>query len=133
MRPELAARASALALILFPLAVWLGEGRIENRYLVAILLALIALRLALAAFARRRRLWAAIAALALAGALVCALLPWSFPVPLRYYPVAIGGAFAALFLFSSLSARPLVERIARLSDPDLQAAAIAYCRRLNWL
>ncbi|MGH8427299.1 MAG: hypothetical protein ACRES7_04860 [Gammaproteobacteria bacterium] len=133
MRPEFATRASAAALLCFPLAVWFGEGRLENRFLVAILLGLISLRLSLGAIAVHRKLLFAGAALAAAGALVCALVPWPEPVPVRYYPVAINGAIAAVFLGSFLTPRPLVERIARLSEPDLPPQGLAYCRRLNWI
>lgn len=125
-------RAAGLALLAFPLAVWLGHGRVPDRILAALLLALLALRVAAAAVVRRSRLLAAAVAALGAGALACGLIPWPGRVPVRYYPVVVSGAIAAAFLASLATSRPLVERIARLTEPVLPPQGIAYCRRLTW-
>jgi uncharacterized membrane protein len=129
---RLPARAAGLALLAFPLAVWLGHGRLPDRLLAALLLVLLAARFAAAAFLRRSRVLAAAATALAAAAAGCALLPWSGQVPIRYYPVVVSGGIAAVFLGSLATARPLVERIARLTEPALPPQGVAYCRRLTW-
>lgn len=122
----------ALSWLACPLLILLGLRFAEPRH-VAITLALCLLlgrgreaaRL-LAGFSRAWRL-ALAALLLLAGA---AALNNSEAL-LRLYPVAMN--FGTLTLFGlSLQAPPsMIERFARLTEPDLSAAAVHYTRRLT--
>lgn len=49
---------------------------------------------------------------------------------LRITPFAVSLTFIALFAFS-LRGTPLIERFARLQEPDLSTEKIAYCRNLT--
>lgn len=50
---------------------------------------------------------------------------------LLFYPVVVNAAMLAVFGGSLWSTMPLVERLARLRDPDLPPAAIRYTRRVT--
>lgn len=50
---------------------------------------------------------------------------------LRWYPVLISGFMLTLFGLSLLRGMPMVERMARLTDPDLPEIAIRYTRHVT--
>ena len=112
--------------LVYPLAIWLGHGRIEPRWLAGLLLATAATRLPALKLARSAR-WAAAGALALVAAAVAtnALLP------LKLYPVLVNGALLAAFGVSLVSGMPMAERLARLREPYLPLQAVAYTRRVT--
>ncbi|CBL46067.1 Hypothetical protein HDN1F_24840 [gamma proteobacterium HdN1] len=49
------------------------------------------------------------------------------------YPVLVSAAFAALFSWSLLYPPSMIERFARLQDPQLPHEAIAYTRTVTWV
>ena len=51
----------------------------------------------------------------------------------KIYPALVSLMVAALFGSSLRHGPSLIERIARLRDPDLSAAGQEYCRRLTWI
>ncbi|MBI2255697.1 MAG: hypothetical protein HYU58_13835 [Proteobacteria bacterium] len=51
----------------------------------------------------------------------------------RIYPALISLMFAALFGSTLRHPPSLVERMARVRDPDLSSAGQDYCRRLTWI
>ncbi|WP_240538659.1 COG4648 family protein [Halomonas sp. SH5A2] len=53
-------------------------------------------------------------------------------IGMRAYPVAINALMLAVFLTSLWRGMPIVERIARLKEPDLPPAGVAYTRRVTW-
>lgn len=52
-------------------------------------------------------------------------------MPLKLYPVLVSGVMLGVFSYSLISPPSLIERIARLNDPNLPAAAIRYTRRVT--
>lgn len=50
---------------------------------------------------------------------------------LLFYPVVVNGVMLAVFGGSLWSAMPIVERLARLSDPDLPGTGVRYTRRVT--
>lgn len=71
--------------------------------------------------------WSVAAALLLAGVAV-----WSNALlPLKLYPVLVNGALLGVFGYSLAHPPSLIERLARLQEPDLPAAAIVYTRRVT--
>jgi uncharacterized membrane protein len=52
-------------------------------------------------------------------------------LPLKLYPVLVNGALLALFTHSLYTPPSIVERIARLREPDLEPAAVRYTRRVT--
>lgn len=117
--------AGALTLV-YPLAIWLGHGKVEPRWLACLLLLAAATRLpALRLNAGAR--WSAVAALALAAIAIGA----NAVLPLKLYPVLVNGALLAAFGASLLSGPSMVERLARLREPDLPPAGVRYTRRVT--
>jgi uncharacterized membrane protein len=117
--------AGALTLV-YPLAIWLGHGAVEPRWLACLLLLAAATRLpALRLNAAAR--WSALAALGLAFAAIAA----NAVLPLKLYPVLVNGALLAAFGASLVSGPSMVERLARLREPDLPPAGVAYTRRVT--
>jgi len=67
------------------------------------------------------------------GTILLALLAyWSGGLlPLRFYPVLVNGAFLTVFVYSLIVPPSTIEQLARLQDPNLPSAAIAYTRRVT--
>lgn len=109
----------------YPLLVYLGLAHAEPRAL-----ALLLLGLALARFLASRSQQAL--GLALAGLLLAALTAWSNQLlPLKLYPVAVSTALLVLFGLSLWKGPTVVERLARLQEPNLDAHGVAYTRRVT--
>lgn len=115
----------SLLMLAYPLLVYVGLARFEPRVL-ALLLAAIAL---LRAFVTRERvwLWAAAGGIVLAAIAVAA----NDATALKLYPVLVNGVLLVLFGASLLRPPSMIERLARLHEPDLPPAAIAYTRRVT--
>lgn len=117
---------AVLITLLYPLAIWLGQGKIEPRLLAGVLL--------LAGLTRLPTLKvSAIARWSLAGALLLvALAIWSnHLLPLKLYPVLVNAVMLAVFGYSLVTPQSMVERFARMTEPDFPPAAIAYTRRVT--
>ncbi len=115
-----------LVTLLYPLAIWLGAGRVEPRYLAALLLVAALARFGALRFDSAARWW-------LGGALALgALAVWgNAMLPLKLYPVLVNATLLALFAYSLIFPPSMVERFARMREPDLPAAAIGYTRRVT--
>ncbi len=120
----------ALLMLAWPLLIWLG---IELDLLFWLLPALIGLQLCHLWLTGRSgplgRLPQLAAGVGITLCLASALLrqqQW-----LLYYPVVVNGLMLLVFGGSLRGAMPLVERLARLRQPDLPAAAIPYTRRVT--
>ncbi|MDB5767291.1 MAG: hypothetical protein JWQ61_2105 [Collimonas fungivorans] len=117
---------SVLLTLLYPLAIWLGHGRVEPRLLALLLVLAAASRLPALKLSRASRWW-------LAGALLLAALAiWNNALlPLKLYPVLVNLGMLAVFGYSLHAPPSVIERMARLSDPALPAYAVAYTRRVT--
>jgi uncharacterized membrane protein len=119
---------AVLVTLLYPLAIWLGHGQLEPRWLALLLLLAAGARLPAMKLSGAAR-WSVAGALALAA---CAL--WSnLLLPLKLYPVLVNAAFLLAFGYSLTTPVSMVERLARLREPELPAAAVAYTRRVTQL
>ncbi len=114
-----------LLTILYPFLVYFGLGHFEPRWL-ALLLALMAVA---RAFATREKVWL----VAAAGGMLLALMTFSANqlLPLKLYPVLVNAVMLAVFLTSLWHPPSVIERMARLREPDLPASGIAYTRRVT--
>lgn len=127
-----ASRLIALGLLLaglaYPFAVYLGLEHLSPR-LFALLLG--ALWLARIFSGKQTPLSRTLATVAL---LFCLLLGLAGePALLRWYPVLISLALLGLFAGSLCSGMPIIERLARLSEPELPPAAVRYTRQVTWV
>ncbi|QAU25299.1 hypothetical protein EO087_15960 [Dyella sp. M7H15-1] len=126
--PKLTSILFTLTGVLYPFLVYLGANRAQP--------ALFALGLAVAWLMRAPNLlkqpggrWM------LAAALVyCALLAFSGKATLwRWYPTLISAVLLGVFGLSLRYGPPIIERIARASEPNLPDAAIPYTRKVTWV
>lgn len=120
---------NALALLItlmYPLAIWFGQGRVEPRWLAGLLLLAAATRLPALKLSGVARASAAGAMLLVGWAIWSNLL-----LPLKLYPVLVNAALLAGFGYSLLAPPSMIERLARLREPDLAPAAVRYTRRVT--
>lgn len=109
----------------YPVLVYLGLQRLEPRWLALLLAGLATGR----ACMTRKPEWL----LAAAGALVLAVIAAASnqALPLKLYPVLMNAVMLGLFAFSLWHPPTVVERLARLREPELPPAAILYTRRVT--
>ena len=109
----------------YPLAVHFGMRHHGIGALAVLLLGMALLRLA---FTRNAQ-WLAVAI----GATVLALLAWASgdARPLKLYPALVNAVLLLVFGASLLRPPTVVERIARLTEPDLSPRGVAYTRRVT--
>lgn len=117
---------TAALTLLYPLAIWFGHGSVEPRWLAGLLLLTIATRLPTLKLSLAAR-WSVAGGLALAAAAVAS----NAVLPLKLYPVLVNGAMLAAFGYSLVAGPSMIERLARLREPDLPPAAVAYTRRVT--
>lgn len=120
---------TAALLLVYPLAVWFGLTYLPPGMLAGLLCLLLLLRLVL----KRQQLSAMalplFAGIALcAGSLLAKRQDW-----LLYYPIVINLTMLGVFGQSLLRGPSMVERLARLGEPDLPDEAIPYLRRITVL
>ncbi len=111
--------------VAYPLVVYWAMGRFEPRWLAVLLLVLALLR----AVATRQAVWLAAAG----GAAVLATLATVFneALPLKLYPTLVNAVLLAVFATSLAFPPSAVERIARMTEPDLPPEGVAYTRRVT--
>ncbi len=115
----------SLVMLAYPALVYFGLERFEPRVLALLLAAVAAVR----ALVTRERMWAVAAAGGVALAAVAAML--NDATALKLYPVVVNATLLALFGISLLHPPSMVERVARLREPELPPAAVAYTRRVT--
>jgi len=125
--------AVVIALAAYPLLVYLSIGRFGPSGVAALLAAVCVARLVVlklrapAAFGGRYLTFVCVGGLLLAAASFW--LDSSGAV--RYYPVLVNAALLVAFAASLVSPPSVIERIARLRDPELPPAAVVYTRRVT--
>lgn len=77
-------------------------------------------------FDRAARWWAGATAV-----LFIAAIGANGSLPLKLYPVLVNGALLAMFGYSLVVPPTVIERLARLGEPDLPPQAIVYTRRVT--
>src|SRR5262245_47894982 len=118
---------AVLITLTYPLAVWLAEGWVEPRVMAGLLVLVGLTRLPAVPLDHVTRWWL----LSAISILVIAAIWANGSLSLKLYPVLVNGALLALFTYSLLVPPTVVERLARLREPDLPPKAIAYTRRVT--
>ena len=114
--------------VLYPFVVYLGMTRVAPPVFALVLGALWLVR-APTLLREPGGRWMVGAALA-----YCVLLAVTGEARLlRWYPTLINAFLLAGFGLSLVYGPPLVERIARLHEPDLPARAVPYTRKVTWV
>lgn len=129
MNPWLATTGVAV-LTLYPVLVYFGLQAFEPRWLVLLL----PLALVLGSPMRSSRSPFAIAGawiLIPVGVFLVVAFVSNREWLLRLYPVVINISLAAAFLHSLYQPMTLIERLARMTEPDLQPEGVVYCRQVT--
>lgn len=125
------------ALAVYPLVVYAVIGRFGASGAAAALAALCVARLVVLRLRGRPSLAGAYLGWLCAGGVVLAAFSFFLDsaAAVRYYPVLVNAALFTVFGVSLVRPPPIVERIARLREPDLPPAAVVYTRRVTivWL
>jgi len=114
--------------LIYPALVYFGREAISPFAFLALVLVLIWLRLATAETEAARQ-WRYPLLFVALGVLAVALLDLHLAV--LAYPVLMSLGVAALFGYTLFSPPSLIERFARLRDPDLPPEGVAYCRKVT--
>jgi len=114
-----------LLTIIYPLAIYFSLGKIEPRWIALILLAVAVMR----ALASPERFWRYAAGAALLLALLSVYL--NHATPLKLYPVIVSATLLSVFAISLWHPPSVIERLARLQDPNLPVQAIAYTKKVT--
>lgn len=111
--------------VLYPLGVYLAMGRVAPQWLAVLLVALAVLR----AVVTRQRFWWVVAS----GAAVLALAAWwqGDALAVKLYPVLVNAVLLVVFAVSLRYPPTVIERMARLTEPDLPASGVRYTRKVT--
>jgi uncharacterized membrane protein len=115
--------------VAYPFLVYYGIARLSPWVLIAVALALLLVRIALTRRGSVLDAWLAPLVVGGAGLAVLALL--NPPAAVKAYPVMMSLAAASAFGMSLRRPPSLIERFARLREPDLPPAGVAYTRKLT--
>ncbi|MEW5248600.1 COG4648 family protein [Microbulbifer sp. 2201CG32-9] len=125
---KLGQRMLALIIAVYPLAVYLGIQHFSLKSLLGFLLIIAALRFLLS------REGGKVGARLIAAALAIVVsMSWlrNDAAALLWYPVLCNVALLAVFAWSLQQPQTIVERLARLRQPELSAGGVAYTRRVT--
>ena len=112
--------------LLYPLAIWYGQGQIEPRFLAGILLLVAVTRLPVLKLSKAWQWWLGGTLLLLIFAVGANAL-----LPLKLYPALVNAIMFGAFSYSLIYPPSMVERIARIREPNLPNEAIGYTRRIT--
>lgn len=123
----------AAIFVVYPILVYLGLAYFDARSVALLLLLLAAGRFLFARSAEGGRAFTPQLLFALAAAAVIALLVMisDSALYLRLYPVAINGLMLVIFGTSLLRPPTVIERFARLKEPDLPDSGVRYTRKVT--
>ena len=122
------ANAIVAGSLIYPGLVYFGRDAISPVAFVALVLVLICLRLA-TANSETARQWRFPLLFVALGIMTLALLDLDLAV--LAYPVLMSLGVAALFGYTLFSPPSLIERFARLREPDLPPDGVSYCRKVT--
>jgi uncharacterized membrane protein len=115
-----------LLTLLYPLVIWLGQRQLQPRFLAGILVLVALSRLPALQIGKAGYLWSG------AVLLLFAFSVWGNALlPLKLYPVLVNTAMLGIFGYSLIFPPSMVERLARLREPDLPPEAIGYTRHVT--
>ncbi len=111
--------------VLYPLGVYLAMGHVAPQWLAVLLVALAVLR----AVVTRQRFWWVVAS----GAALLAVAAWwrEDALAVKLYPVLVNAVLLVVFAVSLRHPPSVVERLARLSEPDLPLSGVRYTRKVT--
>lgn len=124
----------AILVFLYPIAIYFGLQYLEPKYLAVLLATLVIIR----TFFTSNKLLKAIKGLwiiILLAGLTLATLSFiqNSELGLKLYPVVITSSFLMLFGYSLFKPPSMIERLARIQEPDLPEEGVIYTRKVTQL
>ena len=116
---------TALVTLAYPLAVYWGLSHFEPKMLAGVLVLVALLR----ALGSPDPLWR-VAALG-AAALALVSMVGNALLPLKLYPVLVNAALFVIFVYSLKRPPTVIERLARLKEPQLPESGVRYTRKVT--
>ena len=114
--------------VCYPFMVYWGLQYYDAKILLPLLLMLLGLRWLTGSQASERK----VVITTLLGVVVVVLV-WGHQLGLKFYPVMMNLGFLALFASSLFSSATVVERLARIQEPDLPPEGVVYTRKVTWV
>lgn len=114
--------------ICYPFVVYQGLQHYDALVLLPLLLMLLGLRWVSGVQVFERNL-----AIVMLMLVIIIAAIWGHSLSLKFYPVMMSYGFLLVFGSSLFSNSTIVERFARLQDPDLSPKTIAYTRKVTWM
>lgn len=111
--------------LLYPLVVYATIGRVAPQWLALLLVVLAVVR----ALTAHEKFWWVVGA----GAAVLGLGSWvgDSTLLVKLYPVWVNAVMLAVFAYSIVHPPTVVERLARLQEPDLPESGVRYTRKVT--
>jgi uncharacterized membrane protein len=127
---RLFASLSWCMVLVYPFIVLFGLRVLPLQYLGIFFIVLAGLRLALLRSQAKKNILPMLLSLVLLLVAAHAVLA-NDPKGLRFYPVAVNTVMLFVFATSLWNGPSFIERLARISEPDLPSAAVAYTRKVT--
>jgi uncharacterized membrane protein len=128
-RPDLATVALAVVTLLYPFIVFFAVKAGQTAWVVAGLCAFLLLRVVFGV-GKRAPLGLVLAPAAVA-VIMGGMMLWDARTAARFYPVFMNGAMLAAFAASLFKGPSMIERLARIAEPDLPEAGVRYTRKVT--
>lgn len=122
---------SAVLLVTYPLFIYVGLKYLPLFFLAPMIMIICVIRITTLKTNVKEWLWVMrtvlILTIVLCGfALIMRSASW-----MLYYPVLVNSVMLGVFSYSLIKPPSMIERFARLQDPDLPQAAITYTRKIT--
>jgi len=114
--------------ICYPFMIYWGLQRYDANLLLPLLFMLLGLRWLVGGEMFERKL----IIVTLFGLMVI-IFVWGQQLGLKFYPVIMNLGFLVLFVSSLFASSTVVERLARIREPDLPPEGVAYTRKVTWV
>ena len=114
--------------IAYPFMIYWGLQYYQASNLLLLLLILLALR-----WVASSKKFESIVLLAILITVVTIAFTWGHQLGLKFYPAMVNLGFLILFGSSLVFPPSMVERLARIQDPNLSPEGVAYTRKVTWI
>jgi uncharacterized membrane protein len=125
---------TTIVFVTYPILVYLGLAYFDARFVGMALVVAAGLRLVASKQVQRSGLTRSLAGGVAVAFVIGAIVAFSnSDVILRFYPVCMNVMMLMLFALTLVNPPTIVERIARVRNPDLPASAVRYTRKVTWV
>ncbi len=123
-----------LLVVTYPLIVFFGLSVFEPGIIAIFLIVIILLRLISFQSASGVSNFKSVIVVSLAGGLIAVFTLISNSIyGLKLYPVLINFSMLVLFAYSLTAEQTIIEKIARIKEPDLPIEGVIYTRKITWI